>query len=237
MTTVLVDKRISAACERRLEIFGYSVIKLPPSPGLPEAIASHPDSLIFKLGDSLVTSADFCDVAPYVFSELRERHPELKIYFSSDTFGQKYPDDCKMNALVMGDKIFARAASLSGKIKELASLSGYEIIDTKQGYPACTTLKISESHAVTADLGMTKILKKCKVKVTNIGNFDISLPPYDYGFIGGACGVHNGSVYFFGSLDTHREAAKIRAAIEEAGLRAVSLSDEPLADLGGMVFI
>jgi hypothetical protein len=168
---------------------------------------------------------------------MREYTPHIKINFTSDIRRAKYPEDCKMNALCFGKRIFARLDSLSEAIKNCALQKGFELINTAQGYPACTVLALGDSHAICADRGMAKVLSEHGIKVTLIREGYISLPPHSYGFIGGASGVHGGTVYFFGDIFSHPDAQEIQNAIHEAGFTAVSLSDEPLRDFGGMIFL
>ena len=237
MRTVLVDERIDDGKERALVLRGYNPIRLPRDPCLGEAVCSHPDTLLFKLGNEIFTTADYCDAAAYVFSDIREYAPHIRINFTSDVRSPRYPNDCKLNALVMGKRIFANTVSLSETVAMTARARGYEIIHTTQGYPACTVLALTEEHAITADKGMAKVLAEQGINVTLIREGHISLPPHEYGFIGGASGVTDGSVYFFGNLRSHPDAEIIENAINAAGLSAVSLSDEPLRDLGGMIFL
>ncbi len=237
MKTLIVDERISEKCRRGLELRGFYPILLPRDPSLGEAVASHPDTVLFKLNNEIFTTADFCDSAAYVFSDLRELAPHIKINFTSDIRRARYPEDCKMNALVMGKKIFAKTDTLSEAIVEAARALGFELIHTHQGYPACTVLPLGENRAVTADRGMAKILSKNGIAVTLIREGHIALPPHEYGFIGGAAGIFGNTVYFFGDVHGHPDSQIILAAIEAAGFSAVSLSDEPLRDLGGMIFL
>ena len=114
--------------------------------------------------------------------------------------------------------------------------AGLTSVNVKQGYPACTALAFGNS-AITADRGMMAALTSREIKTTLISTADISLPPYEYGFIGGAAGVYKNEVYFLGDVHAHRDSEVIRQAITEAGYLPVSLSDEPLADLGRIIFI
>ena len=132
--------------------------------------------------------------------------------------------------------IFCKSDTVSKAIIRLAERQRLEICHVKQGYPACTTLAFG-NNAITADAGMADALSRKGVKVTLINNGDISLPPYEYGFIGGASAVYENKVYFLGDLSTHRDGVKIRSAIESAGYKVISLSDEPLSDLGGIIFL
>ena len=237
MKTVIVDERISEGCLRGLMLRGFDPITLPPDPTLSEAVASHPDTVLLKLCDEIFTTADYCDAAAYVFSDIRERTPHIKISFTSDVRSSRYPDDCKMNALCIGKKLFARLDNLSPAVISAAKKQGLELVNTSQGYPACTVLGLNEKSAITADRGMARRLEKSGIEVTLIREGYISLPPYEFGFIGGASGVYDGKVYVFGNLSTHPDEEIIEDAVRRAGLETVSLSDEPLRDLGGIVFL
>ena len=131
---------------------------------------------------------------------------------------------------------FLKEDTVSKGIISYANARGMDIIPTKQGYPACTVLAFGNS-AITADCGMAKLLSENGVCVTLIENGEILLPPYEYGFIGGASGVYGSEVFFLGDIGTHRDAKKICDAIISEGFSPVSLSDEPLADLGRILFI
>lgn len=234
MKLLIVDNRITEKCERSLLVRGFTLIKLPPHKKLGAAVESHPDTLIFCKGGQLITSADYCEDAAWIFSDIREYFPHLKISFTSDVFGSKYPADCLFNALTIGNKLFAKTDSISYAVKEFAENSGYEICHVNQGYPACSVLAFGES-AITADRGMADVLSENGVKVTLIRPGFISLPPHEYGFIGGASGVYEKNVYFFGDVRLHPDFDKIKKAIEDEGFDWVSLSDEPLCDFGGFI--
>lgn len=234
MKTIIVDERLSDACERSLLKEGFFLLKLPADPSLGEAVASHPDTVMFYADEEIVTTADYCDRAAYIFSDIREYNPNIKIHFTSEKRDKVYPEDCIMNALVIGNKIFCKADSISEGITDFAMRRGYRIINTKQGYPSCSVLHF-ENSAITADPGLALTLKKNGVKVTLITQGHISLPPYQYGFIGGASGVVGKTVYFFGDIATHPDCEKICRAIEDEGYNPISLSQGELCDFGGII--
>ena len=237
MKSVLVDSHAPEKAKEKLFRLGFNVIELPTSKHLPNGISAHPDSLLFRLDRQIVTFADYCDEAAYVFSDIREAHPEYSVTFSAQTPSQSYPHDAKYNALVIGKKVFLRLASASSTVKETATASGYELIDVKQGYPACATLVLDDSHAITSDKGLCKVLSENGINVTLIEAGSIALPPYEYGFIGGTAGVFDKTVYFIGDYKTHPSAKAIEKAIDSLGLKTVSLSDGLLTDVGGLIFL
>nr|MBE6544826.1 hypothetical protein [Oscillospiraceae bacterium] len=236
MEFIIVDERISEKCERSLLKEGFTLFKLPPDPDLGEAVRSHPDTALFYSAGELITTADYCNAAPYFFSDLRNFCPNVRITFTSDRRSAKYPEDCSMNALLIGSRLFCKSESISDTIKTLAEGWSYEICPVNQGYPACTVLAFG-NRAITADRGMARALADKGIEVTLIRDGHIALPPHEYGFIGGASGVYGNKVYFFGDLMSHPDGETIREAILSEGFTPISLSDEPLRDLGGIIFL
>ena len=236
MRHIIIDERISEKCERSLMKMGFNPIKLPRDPSLGDAVCSHPDTVVFYNSKEMITTADYCDVAPYLFSDIREYAPDIKIHFTSDVRSSVYPQDCIMNALVIGDKLFCKTDSVSEAILDLAKRNNYKIINVNQGYPACSTLVFGNT-AITADRGMAKTLSDEDIDVLLIQEGHIALPPHKYGFIGGSAGVYDNKVLFFGDLLLHPDGEAILNKINGAGYEAVCLSDEPLADFGGFILL
>lgn len=234
----ITDSRISAQEERKLTLAGFKVITLPPFSKLSAPVASHTDMLIHKIGTEYISYADYCEEASYVFSDLSLLTVPMGARFSltSDEVSDKYPADCRLNALRLGNKLFLKSDSASEYLIGAAKRAGLEIVSTNQGYPACTVLKLNDGAVITADLGMAKILTEHGISVTLIQNGAIELPPYEYGFIGGTAGVCDGVLYFFGNPEHHPDKDKIIAAAKSEGLCIVPLSDGPLRDLGGILF-
>ena len=234
----IVDSRISAEAERKLTLHGYRVLTLPPFSRLSEAVASHPDMLIKRIGQEYISYADYCEEASYVFSDLSllSVGTGARFSFTADEVEPTYPSDVGLNALEIGGKLFCREASASKTLLDSAHKAGLEIVNVNQGYPACTVLKLNEEAVITADCGMAKILEKHGIRVTLIGQGDISLPPHEYGFIGGAGEVDEDKLFFFGDPTLHRDGEKIIEAAKAEGLRVVALTADRLSDLGGILF-
>jgi hypothetical protein len=237
MKAIICDNRISEKIERRLLIEGYYIIKLPSCSSLPDAISAHPDSLIFRLGDTFVTTCDYAEEASYVFSDIREFCHSSRIAFIDESLGKSYPDDARLNAISIGDFLIANEKTISGEILEISKKLGFCAQNVNQGYPNCSILKLNDKNVITADEGIARKLRTLGVSVLLIAPGHISLPPYAYGFIGGASGVDDGKVYFLGDYKLHPDGERIEKFIRDAGLTPVALSDKPLVDLGGLMFI
>ncbi len=237
MTVALVDGRMSEGAVAALGERGFRVVRLPPCKRLPEATSSHPDMLFMRLGDSLFCERGYFEEHPALFDELTSLLPKIRVRCVGQTLGTEYPCDCILNALLMGSRLFIKRDSDASELLAEAERFGIRTVSVKQGYPACTVLALGDSHAITADQGMARSLRREGVEVLLIENGEIELPPYEYGFIGGAAGVFDGSVYFIGDPMTHRQGAEICAFIEAAGYSTVSLKSGTLSDLGRIVFI
>ena len=231
----IVDRRIPKECERNLFLRGFHVITLPPSDKLGEAVASHTDMLLAKLGNELITSAEYCEVALPTLSEIYD-YTRMNMHFTDDSFMPSYPNDVLFNILVMGRRVYMREESISPYLKDLVIKRGYEIRNVSQGYPACTVLKLSDESVITADAGMAKALMADGIRVYKICEGGISLSPYKFGFIGGAGGVCDGAVYFFGDMTKHPEWNIIKECLIREGLMPVMLGGGTPIDLGGIIF-
>lgn len=233
----IIDDRASAAVRANLEARGFSVFSLPRCERLPEALASHPDMLMLRLGGELFVEAGFYEENAELFTRLTESFPFITIRAVAQSFGNNYPKDCILNALRMGERLFVKIDTVSAEVLTAAEALGLKLLSVKQGYPACTVLALGETHAITADRGMAKALSGEGIEVLLIDNGDISLPSYEYGFIGGASGVFENKVYFLGDPKTHRCGDEICRFCRAAGYEPVSLDVGILRDLGRIIFI
>ena len=237
MKAIICDNRISEKIERRLLIEGYYIIKLPTCSSLPEAISSHPDSLIFRVGDTFVTTCDYAEEAAYVFSDIREFCQNSKLIFIDEALGKSYPMDARLNAVSIGSFLIANEKTVSKEILEISKKLGFCTQNVNQGYPNCSILKLNDKNVITADTGIARKLESLGINVLLINPGHIALPPYAYGFIGGACGVDRDKVYFLGNFKLHPDGERMEKFIQEAGLTPVALSNSPLVDLGGLMFL
>ena len=203
MNIALIDERVSKKIEESLLAKGFLPIRAPKSERLAPDVASHPDILLFKDGNTVISSRHYRDEAPQLFESIGMHNRDIKFRFTDDLQGAQYPADCIYNALIAGKRIFCKTDSISGEVLSYAREKKYDIIPVRQGYPACTVLMLGEEYALTSDDGMASVLQSNGVEVFKIRNGHISLPSREYGFIGGACGAFGDTLYFLGSIELH----------------------------------
>jgi hypothetical protein len=193
--------------------------------------------IVFNLCGELFFTAEYCEDKEQTVAMLHTLLPSYKFHFTADTQSESYPNDCALNALLLGDKLFARLDSLSDSIKARAKELGITLVNTKQGYPACCALKLNDGAVISQDRGLAKTLFEKGIKVYIIDEGHIELPPHPYGFIGGAGAVFDGVLYFLGDHRLHPSCDIIEKAAKEENLSIVDICPGCiLRDLGGMIF-
>lgn len=236
MAVVLIDERLSEALERRLILLGHTPIRIKASGVLGADVASHPDMLVFHDKETLITTCAYAEEAPHVFTDIR-LSANVNIRFCDEEQFSDYPRDCILNAIRFKDMLFCKSDSVSRAVLSYARERDLKIVSVNQGYPRCTVLKLSDGAAITADRGMARALSENGIRVYLINNGNITLPCRSYGFIGGAGGVFENTVYFTGNIDTHPDACLIKDAIKTEKMALVCLSDGNLFDGGGLIFL
>lgn len=217
------DNRIIASLKK----MGLDVKLLPPFDNLAEPVSSHADMLLCAVEDTIFSHKDYnC--------EIRDFNQILKI---EEAMSDKYPNDVLLNIAIVGKHVFANSRHASKTVIEFLNKKGYSIHHVSQGYAHCSTCIVNDNAIITSDKGIAIAAQNGGVDVLLISEGYISLPPYNHGFIGGACGATRNAIYFCGSLKHHPDGDKIRAFIQNHGKDIVELCNSPLIDIGGILFI
>ena len=232
MKYAVISSTAPKKCIASLGSLGYTVLPLPPFEKLSKPVCTHADMLLFSYKDTIVTHREYYACAREVFDTLCSECG-LSLVLTDDDIRPEYPSDIAFNAVALGGVLYSNTPYTSGAVAELFC----DKVKVKQGYAACSTLALSDSCAVTADRSLARAYEKNGIEVTLISSGSISLPPYDSGFIGGASGVDGDTVYFAGNVDTHADAEAIKRVIYSQKMKYISLSDEPLSDVGGIKFV
>ena len=235
MKHVIVDERIPKAAYLSLEKLGFSPIPLPRFSRLSEPVSAHPDMLLF-FGDRLVFDEIYYNEAKNEI-DLISRLSGLALCPSKNSIGETYPDDVAFNAFTVSRFLFCKPTCTAPEILGFAKRRGLEIAAVNQGYAKCSVCKVSESAIITSDPSIGIAAQKRGIDVLLITPGHVALPGYSYGFIGGASGSDGERVYFCGSLNCHPDGEAIKSFCKKHKKEAVSLSDEPLYDIGTIFFI
>lgn len=228
MKKLLVSSDMSKKCVDALKSRGYGVIAVPPFEALSKPVMSHPDMLMYYVNNKLILSEDYYNAQKDFFDSL-----DVLICTDGVKMKDEYPFDIAFDALGAGRLLYGKDGFVSTVLKN--EFEGF--VPVNQGYTRCSVLYHGSGCAVTSDQGITKALIKNGIKVLRISEGGISLKGYNCGFIGGASGVCEDTVYFFGNIMTHPDGERITSFFNENKIKAVSLSDEPLSDYGGFICV
>ena len=120
MKIAIVDERMPSEAKRKLALSGFYTVDVPMAKTLPVPLSAHPDMIFFVHGKNIISSAEYCDAAPYVFEDITRLIPGVSLTLTSDKFENEYPYDAIFNALVIGNKIFLKKDSVSRAVLEYA---------------------------------------------------------------------------------------------------------------------
>lgn len=208
-----------------LSAAGYEVISVdgsvmtPPSPVYSEILA-HPDIHMCQTG---------------IWENAR--------IFRGNTadLGCRYPGNIIYNAVCTGKYFIHNLRYTAPGLLEHVRLRFPDIIrvDVRQGYTRCSCLPVDEGSFITSDRGIASALAGHDSDVLLIEPGHISLPGFDYGFIGGCGGgvIASGrkTLVFNGDLSRHPDYKKIAAFIKDRGIDTVFFDDFPLEDTGSIL--
>ena len=232
----ICDKRIPPASLDSLYKIADEVFLLEPDSSLPLPISSHADLLLFVTQKHIIARADYYETQKAKIDEIC-RFCGRSIRISDSKAGDIYPLDCAFCAFVSGGHLFCREASTDKDILECASLEGLRIVNVNQGYAKCSTAVLHDGALITSDVSIARVAEDNGIDHLLIRPGFIDLPGYDYGFIGGCCGVWEDVLYFVGDVEAHPDYDSIFSFCQKHSTSAVSLSKDKLYDVGTLIFI
>lgn len=231
---IIADNRLPLAVRERLTARDNRLVLLPPHPALPHPVASHPDMLLFFAPDAIYCSAGYQKIAARELTLISELL-SLEIRILSAELGGQYPFDIPLNAAPVGTLLFCLPTHTAA---ELCTHAAYRAVPVRQGYAKCATLPVGDTALITEDPSIARAAHREGLAVLQVRQNAVRLSGYSTGFLGGAASFaprgDSREILFCGSLDTHPDAQRIRAFCEAHGYEAVSLSNEPLYDVGTM---
>ena len=155
--------------------------------------------------------------------------------------GRVYPRDVPLNVRVVDrDTVIMNPDTASSAIREYCQRrtenTDLRIISVRQGYSACAALSFGKG-IITSDSGIERAAQRNGIPTLKISPGGISLPGYEYGFIGGSAFMLHGKMYFTGSLKKHPDGERIVSFLSGAGIESVFLTEYDIFDIGGAIVI
>ncbi len=146
-----------------------------------------------------------------------------------------YPNDCLLNFADIGDYIICNKSILSEQIVKY--LPQKEIIDVKQGYSKCSVCICKQNTVITDDISIyNALLQYDNINSLLVEKGSVSINKYNYGFIGGCCGLIDKNLLLFnGDLSTHIDFDKIEKFLYDNNVKYIDIKGKPLTDIGSII--
>ncbi len=229
---VIVDGRAAPLIQKSLNSMGIKVIETIMHPCLYDAIAFHPDAVICPAGRGKMV------VEPTMYEYYKKAlYPyRIELVKGSTELSRNYPLNIAYNIATVGNKAFLNSRHADRVASQELKKSGIGLINVKQGYAKCSTAVIGNNGIITSDLGIHKTALRNGMDALLINPGHIELKAFDYGFIGGCCGmIGNSTLAFVGRQYEHPDWTAMSEFISRQNIKAVSLYDGPLLDVGSLI--
>ena len=211
----------------KLAKYGFSVCFTKVCKNLSCRTSYHSDLQAINIGNNTV----------FILKGLDYNFEGLKIIKTNKIPSELYPNDCLLNCLILGNKVFCLEKAIDIALKEYFVENKYEIVNVNQGYTKCSTLKIDDNSIISSDKSIIIKAKERGLEALEIEKGHIELKGYNYGFIGGASFVAENNIFFFGNIDLHPNAIEIKKFIADRNFQTISLAQHKLIDIGGAVIL
>ena len=214
---------LSAAFEK-LDI---EALPLPDAPNADPRLAGHADLSLLHLGGEAVVSS----CGEIIDNYLTNRGFKI---ITAPGPGPVYPQDCALNACIVGRLFIHRLDITAQVVKDNAV--GLEPINVAQGYSKCSVCVVDERSIITADSGVAAAARSHGIEALQITPGHLELAGFDCGFIGGAAfklSAHE--LAFTGRLDAHPDFNNIMKFLDERRIKPVFLTDRPAFDVGSIL--
>lgn len=217
------------ALKRLFEELSIKVVQVAENSLLDTPVSRHADILANYVGKSIF---------------LADKNQTELCKFIEDNSGKSiiienikspYPNDCLLNFADIGDYIICNKSILTKEIVSL--LPNKQIIDVKQGYSKCSVCICKHNTIITDDISVYNAVSKYNnIKSLHIQKGSVSIDKFEYGFIGGCCGLIDKDVLLFnGDLSTHTDFDKIKNFLYYNGVNYIDIKGKPLTDIGSII--
>ncbi len=217
------------ALKKALCDLSIKVVEVTLNPFLDSPVSKHADILMNYVGKStFLVDKNQIELCRYI-----ENNGGKSIII--DNIESPYPSDCLLNFADIGDYIICNKSILTNDI--INTLSSKTIIDVKQGYAKCSVCICKHNTIITDDISIYNAVSKYEnINPLLVEKGSVSIENYDYGFIGGCCGLIDKDILLFnGDLSLHSNFDKIKNFLYDNGVSYIDIKGKPLTDIGSII--
>lgn len=233
---IIIDKKIPGEAKEKLSAYlplrqaCGNILELETNGIVHHAISGHPDIFFCKTPQTLI-------VSPSLPDNYLEKIKESKLEYITGHLASSihHPASVYYNASVNNRYLVHRLEYTDPVI--LQNCHTLKKIPVKQAYTRCNLMLLRDDHYITSDRGIHKNLQRSGLEGIFVSPEGILLPGFPNGFVGGAMGLLNDTIFIIGTLACFAEGGAVRKFLEDHEYRMVELYQGPLVDGGGILFI
>lgn len=235
---VFVDYRIDKVEKNALIYNGFNPVLCPKCNLLYNAIDGHPDIQINIIDNNTILCHK--DISPDFINTIKQLG--INIEFTLSNLKSQYPYDILLNAVNYQNIFIHNLKYTDERLIEMSKASAKDkgldlnIINVKQGYTKCSTAIVTDSAFITSDSSIFKALKAKGFDVLLLPPGDINLQGFNYGFIGGCCGLlRKDLMAFYGDLNYYTYGQEIMDFLKKNNVSWLFLNKGKLYDRGSIL--
>ena len=229
---IIVSEDIYTESTKELKRLGYNLVFSYNNKAVNSYLSKHVDMQLVKTNENTLVSSPEC--FEYYNDVLASNH--IRLVKGESSLSRNYPGDIAYNVSVGKDNAIHNFKYTDSVVKE--TLGDKCFINVSQGYTSCTLCRINDTAYITSDAGIYNTLANYKINVLQISAGNILLPGFDYGFIGGAMFyINKVTLAVNGNINYHPDSEKIISFCKQYNVDVVSLSDNPIMDIGSAILI
>ncbi len=219
--------------DKALKSLGVQPVYCPANPYIDKNLSSHVDlSLLHAGGNTAFLAPNLVRTA---FSESLEE-TGFRTVFPRVKMAEAYPNDSFFNLCVLKKWFFYSPKVSEKSIVDFLTAKKLAPISVKQGYCRCSVCVVNDHSIITSDSGIRSAAAESEMDCLLISPGYVSLPGFEYGFIGGASFKLSDEILCFtGKLDGHPDKSRILDFLSFNKIKPVFLTDGPLFDIGSAV--
>lgn len=230
MPYAIIDPAIPYEAKMNLKGAGFELIDSPATVRVDTPVRHHPDLQMFLHKDNLFAHPDIDR------SFLKKIDNRLNIIVCEKNLTKEYPGDIPYNIACVGNHALTHKKNQPDQnILDYLKTENICILATNQGYCKCSTLIVDDKSIITSDISINSAAVEAGIDTLLITHGYIDLPGYNYGFIGGASGRFDDTIYITGSIEHHPDCGRIYDFITSRNMKLRILSTQRVYD-GGTIF-
>lgn len=222
---IIISRLVPKQIVRELNTLGINTIKAGKSININNETAYHPDMLFYKLSNGSILTA----------KQHNFNYKQIPHCIHYVNLNDEYPKDCILNCIRTARELIC-GKNAHPVIIEDAKKAGLTIEYVKQGYVACSVVRLNCEAYICSDIGIYNKLVKLGFDALLVETTGIRLNGYSCGFIGGtALAVNKEMIAFSGKVSKYKDFSKISAFCKNYNITVVELSNDILYDYGGYI--